>query len=81
MEQLMKLNLLFILKGQLDNSSDQLELETAYDEFAVKLQEKLQSEVNISKLYYSLGLIRLELVGIQDVLSNSKEKKHFKDCC
>lgn len=80
MEQLMKLNLFSILKGQLENSSNQLKLGIAYEEFAVELQEKLQSETNITKLYYTLGLIRLELVGIRNTLSDEKEKKCFK-CC
>lgn len=43
-------------------------LEEAYEEFAVKLLNKLQIETNIAKLYYHLGFVRLELVGIRETL-------------
>lgn len=51
MKQLMKLRLFSLLK---DASCVKLstQLENAYEEFSVKLLDKLQTETNITKLYY-----------------------------
>lgn len=57
-----------------------IKLEEAYEKFAVDLNKKLHSEMNISEQYYNLGLIRLELVGIQHSLSDEKKKKCIY-CC
>jgi len=74
MKQLMKLRLFSLLK---DASCVKLstQLENAYEEFSVKLLDKLQTETNITKLYYKLGFVRLELVGLRDELSDKEEKK------
>lgn len=51
------------------------ELEEAYEEFAVTLLNKLQTETNNAKLYYYLSFVRLEFVEIRDILSDRQEKK------
>lgn len=56
------------------------ELESAYEEFAVTLLEKLQSETDITKLYYNLSFVRLELVGIRDYSIDRKGKKCLEVC-
>lgn len=55
------------------------ELEFAYEEFAVTLLNKLQKETNVAKLYYHLGFVRLELVGIRDILLSGQEKKCLRN--
>lgn len=56
-------------------------LESAYEEFAVTLLEKLQKETNITQLYYNLSFVRLELAEIRDFPSNEKGKKCLEFCC
>lgn len=78
MKQLMN-SRLFLLLTKASKEKDVLtELTKAYDEFALKLLDKLQIESNITKLYYHLGFVRLELVGIRGGLSDKEEKKCLK---
>lgn len=78
MKQLMS-SRLFLLLTKTSKEKDVLtELTKAYDEFALKLLDKLQIESNITKLYYHLGFVRLELVGIRYGLSDKEEKKCLK---
>jgi hypothetical protein len=78
MKQLMS-SRLFLLLAKTSKGEDLLtELTEVYEEFSVKLLDKLQTETNITKLYYNLGFVRLELVGIQDGLSDKEEKKCLK---
>ena len=70
---------LFLLLTKTSKEKEVLtELTEAYEDFALKLLDKLQIESNITKLYYHLGFVRLELVGIQDGLSDKEEKKCLK---
>lgn len=70
---------LFSLLSEKERDNNSLkELKNAYEEFSLKLLDKLQIETNITKLYYHLGFVRLELVGIRDVLSDGQEKKCLK---
>ena len=78
MKQLMDSRLFSLLSKKDRNNNLFKELKEAYEEFSVKLLEKLQTESNITKLYYHLGFVRLELVGIQDGLSDKEEKKCLK---
>ncbi|MDH6309053.1 hypothetical protein M2451_001489 [Dysgonomonas sp. PFB1-18] len=78
MKNLMNLKLFSILSKQDESNNFLTKLEEAYDEFALKLLDKLQIETNIAKLYYHLGFVRLELVGVRDILSNGQEKKCLK---
>lgn len=77
MKQLLNLELFSLLKESNKNKIDQSKMEDAYGEFATQLLEKLQSETAKASLYYHLGFIRLELVEIQNILSDEKEKKCF----
>ncbi len=78
MKQLMR-SRLFLLLMKTSKEKDVLtELTEAYEEFALKLLDKLQIETNIAKLYYHLGFVRLELVGIRDTLSDGQKKKCVK---
>ncbi|EGK04417.1 hypothetical protein HMPREF9456_00744 [Dysgonomonas mossii DSM 22836] len=74
----MNLKLFSILSKQDESNNFLTKLEEAYDEFALKLLDRLQIESNITKLYYHLGFVRLELVGIRDGLSDKEEKKCLK---
>ncbi len=74
----MNLKLFSILSKQDESNNFLTKLEEAYDEFALKLLNKLQIESNIPKLYYHLGFVRLELVGIRDGLSDKEGKKCLK---
>jgi len=56
-----------------------IKLKQAYEEFALSLLKKLQEETNITELYYHLGFVRLELVGIRDNLSDGQEKNALKN--
>lgn len=78
MKQLMDSRLFSLLSKKDRNNNLFKELKEAYEEFSVKLLEKLQTESNITKLYYHLGFVRLELVGIRDGLSDKEEKKCLK---
>lgn len=78
MKNLMNLKLFSILSKQDESNNFLTKLEEAYDEFALKLLDRLQIESNITKLYYHLGFVRLELVGIRDGLSDKEEKKCLK---
>ncbi|MFV0537929.1 MAG: hypothetical protein ACK5M3_11220 [Dysgonomonas sp.] len=78
MKQLMNLRLFSLLSEKDRGNNFFTELKEAYEEFAVKLLDKLQIETNITKLYYHLGFVRLELVGIRDTLSDGQEKKCLK---
>lgn len=75
MKQLMNSRLFLLLANASVEKSVLTELESAYGEFAVTLLKKLQKETNVIKLYYHLGFVRLELVGIRDTLLGGQEKK------
>lgn len=75
MKQLMNLRLFSLLSDTSQSSEFITKLKNAYEEFALKLLDKLQTETNITKLYYHLGFVRLELVGIRKILSDGQEKK------
>ena len=78
MKQLMNSRLFQLLTKASKEKDVLTELTKSYDEFALKLLDKLQIESNIAKLYYHLGFVRLELVGIRDGLSDKEEKKCLK---
>ena len=79
MKQLMNLRLLSLLTETSKNKNVLTKLEEAYEEFAVTLLNKLEIETNVTKLYYHLGFIRLELAGIRERLTNGQEKKCLED--
>ena len=58
MKQLMDSRLFSLLSKKDRNNNLFKELKEAYEEFSVKLLEKLQTESNITKLYY-LSLIHI----------------------
>lgn len=66
----------------LDNYSSEKEfakkLKSAYEDFALKLLDTLQSETNATKLYYNLGFVRLELAELRDSPFGEKGKKCLK---
>lgn len=78
MEKLMNSRLFQLLTKTSKEKDVLTELTKAYDEFALKLLDKLQIETNITKLYYHLGFVRLELDGIRETLSDGQEKKCLK---
>ncbi|MFV0330748.1 MAG: hypothetical protein ACK5KL_13180 [Dysgonomonas sp.] len=78
MKQLMNSRLFLLLADTSKEKSVLTELEPAYGEFAVILLNKLQAGTNITKLYYHLGFVRLELVNIRDTLLVGQEKKCLK---
>lgn len=78
MKQLMESRLFSLLNNTSQNKNLLTKLKEAYEEFALKLLDKLQTETNITKLYYNIGFVRLELVGIRDKLSDKEEKKYLK---
>lgn len=80
MKQLMNTRLFLLLADPSNGKNVLTELNSAYDEFATKLLDKLQSETNITKLYYNLSFVGLELVGIRDNLSDRQEKKCAEIC-
>lgn len=80
MKQLINLRLFSLLSQKDRDNNFFKELKEAYDEFALKLLDKLQIETNITKLYYHLGFVRLELVGIRDGLSDKEGKKCLGNC-
>lgn len=80
MKQLINLRLFSLLSEKDRDNNFFKELKEAYEEFALKLLDKLQIETNITKLYYHLGFVRLELVGIRDGLSDKEEKKCLGNC-
>lgn len=80
MKQLMNLKLFSLLTENPKNKSVLTKLESAYEEFAITLFEKLQKEADITKLYYNLSFVRLELAGIRDLSSDVKEKKCLEIC-
>jgi len=81
MTQLLESKLFFILKASSLVDEDYLKkLKLAYEEFAVTLLNKLQKQTNVTKLYYHLGFVRLELIGIRDTLLDGQEKKCLENC-
>ncbi|MFV0417295.1 MAG: hypothetical protein ACK5KT_01010 [Dysgonomonas sp.] len=78
MKQLMKSKLLLLLTEALKRKNELAKLEEAYDEFAITLLDKLQSETNVTKLYYNLGFVRLELAELRDIPFGEKGKKCLK---
>lgn len=77
MKQLFDLSLFSLLKEADGEELNESKMEIAYDEFARKLLEKSQLEMDKASLYYHLGFIRLELVGVRSILSDEKGKKCF----
>lgn len=75
MKHLMNLKLFSLLTSKMEGDYVANEVIEAYEEFAVKIFEKLKLESDISELYYNLGFIRLELVGLRDNRSDKMEKK------
>ncbi|MFC4676912.1 hypothetical protein [Dysgonomonas termitidis] len=80
MKQLMSSRLFLLLTDTSKEKEVLTKLESAYEEFAVTLLEKLQSEIDTTKLYYNLSFVRLELVGIRDYSIDRKEKKCLEVC-
>jgi hypothetical protein len=75
MKQLMHLRLFSIVEESSQGTKCQTKLRQAYDEFVEKLSEKLENQTDYSKMYSDLSFIRLELIGLQDNLSDEVEKK------
>lgn len=80
MKELMNLNLFSLLQNPEKLSFNQLNLKFAYEEFAMKLLEKLQKESDKISLYYNLGFIKLELIGVCSSLSSKEKKKYNRNC-
>ena len=78
MKQLIQSKLFLLLLEPSQNEKTINQFKGAYEEFALKLLNKLQIETNITRLYYHLGFVRLELVGIRETLSDGQEKNALK---
>lgn len=76
----MKLRLFSLLTNEIEDNQVTNEISKAYEEFAVKIFDKLKVEPDISELYYNLGFIRLELTGLRDNISGEKGKKCLDFC-
>ncbi len=76
----MKLRLFSLLTNEIEDNQVTNEISKAYEEFAVKIFDKLKVETDISELYYNLGFVRLELAGLRDKISGEKGKKCFGFC-
>lgn len=76
MKQLMQSRLIRLLTEPSLDETYSNNLKNAYGEFAQCLLDKLQSETNLMRLYYNLGFVKMELVGIDLDISNEKKKKH-----
>lgn len=75
MKQLMNSRLFSLLEETSQNKDQLIEMKSAYEEFALKLLDKLKTETSLTELYYNLGFVRLELTEICNNLSDRKEKK------
>lgn len=77
MKKLLKFDL-FLLLGNSPMSLNLNKLENAYEEFISIIYEKLRERDNPFKLYYELGVIRLELLEMQSNYSDGEEKNALK---
>lgn len=77
MKQLMNSRLFFLLEKTSQNKNLLIEMKSAYEEFALKLLDRLQTETSLTELYYNLGFVRLELAEICNDLSDREEKKRL----
>jgi len=73
MDYLLKTKLFSLLSNTSTVTNE--EMQCAYEDFALKLLNKLQMETNITTLYYSLGYVRLELAEISEKLFDGKGEK------
>lgn len=80
MQKLIKARLFQMLSKASQNEDFTSQLKESYDEFALKILSKLQLESNHTELYYSLGVVQLELAGFCERLSGEKGKKCPKYC-
>lgn len=78
MNELLKMGL-FSLLTEISLVSNE-EIKNAYEDFAQTLLKKLQTEIDIVKLYYSLNFVRLEFAGLQTSLQNGQGEKCAKLC-
>ncbi len=53
-------------------------LESAYEEFTMRLRKKHQTKVSPSELYYNLVIIHLELVGMRKDVYDEQGEKNTK---
>lgn len=75
MKQLLKLRLFSLLTKEIEDDHVANEISKAYEEFALKIFDKLRVEQNITELYYNLGFVRLEqLIGLRDNISGENKK-------
>ncbi len=80
MQKLMQSGLFRLLSEPSLNEAHASQLEKSYDEFALMILARLQSDINLAGLYYSLGFVHLKLAGICKCLSGGQEKKCLKGC-
>lgn len=80
MQQLMQTRFFRILSEHSQDKNILPELEDAYDDFALKILIRLQTETVYTELFYSLGFIHLKLAGICEKLSGEVGKKRLESC-
>ena len=78
MKQLMKSRLFLLLTDTSKEKITLSNLESVYEEFADKLLEKSQKEIDLARLYYDLSFLRLELVEMCSHFSARKGEKCIK---
>ena len=71
MKELLNLRLFSLVRESMQTKVDPLEMEKAYNELAISIQQKSKSEGDLFFFYYQLGYSLLE---INELLSGLKKK-------
>lgn len=61
--------------GRTASSPARTEIQSAYEELASVIYEKIGEKADLPKLYYELGFVRLELMELQSCCLTGKGKK------
>lgn len=75
MQHLMQSGLFRILSEAPQNEAHASQLEESYEEFALNVLARIQSETNPAELYYSFGFVHLKLAGLCEHFSGEQGKK------
>lgn len=81
MQKFIESGLFRLLTGPPQNEVSSSQLEELYDDFALILLARLQSEQNHAELFFVLGFVHSKLAGICEGLSDREEKKCPENSC
>lgn len=81
MQKFIESGLYRLLTDLPQNEVPEAQLEELYDDFALIVLERIQSEQNYTELFFVLGFVHSKLAGVCEGLSGREEKKCPENSC